>query len=119
MSVHPTFDAARDCVTDLGVVGPFSLRSVAKRAVRAMRGYKRYGIVGANCQHFASDLLQELNVEAALQTDDQLAVQRVAQGVAVVGVAGSSALGACTSITGAAACAGAVGVAGAAAILGL
>lgn len=95
LSVKPDFDADRELVRPLGIVGPTSFEEVQRRAIRTLRGYRRYSFIGANCQHFAIEFAASLgtpNIDDLLPDDEAFvngasdASAAVGAGAAIVGL---------------------------------
>merc|ERR1712060_85640 len=66
---------SRGNLHDLGLVGPFSLAQIASFSAEVTWCFNEYGLIGANCQHFALEFLRSLGVDeqrlVAFKPDDE------------------------------------------------
>ncbi|CAE8637145.1 unnamed protein product [Polarella glacialis] len=120
LRVYPDFDISNDNVEMCGFSGPQALSELSALAQQVVCRYRMYGLLGCNCQHFASDFLTELRTGAADGSplpDDVRLSQAAETGVRAIsivnglakGISGAKAAFALSSsviIGGAPACAG-------------
>eukprot|EP00930_Biecheleria_cincta_P082831 TRINITY_DN72482_c0_g1_i1.p1 TRINITY_DN72482_c0_g1~~TRINITY_DN72482_c0_g1_i1.p1 ORF type:complete len:264 (-),score=46.01 TRINITY_DN72482_c0_g1_i1:52-843(-) len=89
----PEFRTDRPNVYDLGLCGPLKLADVIEYAIAVIGTFRRYGMVGANCQHFAKDFLAKLGDTVggnadSLASEDQRAAQYTRRSIGAAYVVG-------------------------------
>jgi len=101
LSVKTDFDPKRKSVQLLGCIGPMYFDELGIRAISVVSRYRRYSLIGCNCQHFATEFAAFLGAPRNIMPDDEALAQNAsdssvrfaAAGVAVATTAAAGAWG--------------------------
>lgn len=93
VGAKPDFDILHSDVTNLGKVGAHTFQQLVDKAAGVVRQYRRYGVIGCNCQHFVVEFAQALGVERDLKTEDEAAASSLTEGGIGIATAGTATAG--------------------------
>lgn len=101
LSVKPDFDPYDELVHPLGMVVPATFEDLEQCAIAVIKRYRRYSLIGCNCQHFVTEFAASIGVPGVekLLPDDEAFVQSAED--ASKAVCTTSAIVAVTASTGA------------------